>query len=80
MRTCDAVADYLTWCAVHGYAEGTLRARRYYLASFLTFLDERELFDVEQVTPSVLDSYQRHLYHQKKENGYPSRFAPRPNG
>ena len=40
----------------------------------LTFLDERELFDVDQVTPSVLDSYQRHLYHQKKENGLPLSF------
>jgi len=74
VRTRDAVADYLTWCAVHGYAEGTLRARRYYLASLLTFLDERELFDVDQVTPSVLDSYQRHLYHHKKENGVPLSF------
>jgi integrase/recombinase XerD len=74
MKTADAATDYLTWCAVHGYSEGTLRARRYYLASFLSFLDERELFDVESVTPSALDSYQRHLYHQKKTNGLPLSF------
>jgi integrase/recombinase XerD len=74
MKTTDAVADYLTWCGVHGYSKGTLRARRYYLASFLSFLDERELFDIESITASVLDSYQRHLYHQKKANGLPLSF------
>ncbi len=74
MKTTDAVANYLTWFEVHGYSKGTLRARRYYLASFLSFLDEREVFDVESISPSVLDSYQRHLYHQKKANGLPLSF------
>jgi integrase/recombinase XerD len=74
VKTSDAVTDFLTWCAVHGYSEGTLRARRYYLASFVAFLDSREMFDVASVTPSVLDSYQRHLYHQKKANGLPLSF------
>ena len=69
MKTSDAVTDFLTWCAVHGYSEGTLRARRYYLASFVTFCESRELYDVASISPSVLDSYQRHLYHQKKVNG-----------
>jgi integrase/recombinase XerD len=74
MKTSDAVADFLTWCAVHGYSKGTLRARHYYLASFVAFLDERELYDVTDVTPGVLDSYQRHLFHQKKANGEPLSF------
>ena len=74
MKLSHAVTDFLTWCAVHGYAEGTLRARRYYLASFVAFCDERELFDVATISPSALESYQRHLYHQKKENGLPLSF------
>ena len=74
MKTSDAVTDFLTWCAVHGYAEATLRARRYYLASFVEFCESRELFDVASVTASALDSYQRHLYHQKKANGLPLSF------
>jgi len=74
MKTSDAVADFLTWGAVHGYSKDTLRARHYYLSSFVAFLDERELRDVTDVTPSVLDSYQRHLYHQKKVNGEPLSF------
>ncbi len=74
MKTDQAVGDYLTSCAVHGYAQTTLRARRYYLASFTRFLDEREVTEVEHVTPSLLDSYQRHLYHAKKTNGLPLSF------
>lgn len=74
MKTSDAVTDFLTWCAVHGYSEGTLRARRYYLAAFVAFCESRELYDVASVTASVLDSYQRHLYHQKKANGLPLSF------
>jgi integrase/recombinase XerD len=74
MRVTDAVTDYLTWCGVHGYAEGTLRARRYYLASFVSFLDERDVLDVADVTATVLDSYQRHLYYQKKADGRPLSF------
>jgi integrase/recombinase XerD len=74
MKTSDAVTDFLTWCAVHGYSEGTLRARRYYLASFVVFCESRELYDVASISPSVLDSYQRHLYHQKKANGLPLSF------
>jgi integrase/recombinase XerD len=74
VKTVDAVTDFLTWCAVHGYSEGTLRARRYYLASFVAFLDSREVFDVASVSPRVLDSYQRHLFHQKKVNGLPLSF------
>jgi len=80
VKMTDAVTDYLSWCGVHGYSKATLRARRYYLASFLSFLDERELFDVESVTASVLDSYQRHLYTRRRQTVCRSRFARRPNG
>ena len=74
MKVADAVNDYLTWCGVHGYAPGTLRARHYYLASFVNFLDERDVADVSEVSATVLDSYQRHLYHHKKADGRPLSF------
>jgi integrase/recombinase XerD len=64
-----AVADYLVWLGVHGYSPGTIRARRYYLASLVTFLCERDVERPSQVTPSLLDSYQRHLFHHKKRDG-----------
>jgi len=37
MRLDDAVAEHVTWLAVHGYATGTLRPPRYYLASLVSF-------------------------------------------
>jgi integrase/recombinase XerD len=74
MRLDDAVAEHVTWLAVHGYATGTLRTRRYYLASLVSFLDGRDVTEVHNVTPSLLDSYQRHLFHQKKRDGSPLSF------
>lgn len=74
MRLDEAVAEHVTWLAVHGYATGTLRTRRYYLASLVSFLDGRDVTEVHNVTPSLLDSYQRHLFHQKKRDGSPLSF------
>jgi integrase/recombinase XerD len=70
----SAARDYLSHLSTHGYAEGTVRARRYYLAGLVAFLRERDLDDPRQVTPSVLDSYQRHLFHHKKRDGRPLSF------
>lgn len=70
----EAVADYLSWLATHGYADGTVRSRRYYLASLIEFLAQRDVHDVRHVTASLLDSYQRHLFHHKKADGSPLSF------
>jgi integrase/recombinase XerD len=63
------VNDYLAWLAAHGYSASTIRARKYYLAGFLTFLEMRDVQRPELVTPSLLESYQRHLFHHKKRDG-----------
>jgi integrase/recombinase XerD len=70
----DAVTDYLSWLASHGYAAGTVRSRHYYLASLTEFLAGRDAHDVGQVTASLLESYQRHLFHHKKVDGQPLSF------
>lgn len=64
-----SVSDYLLWLRTHGYAEATVRARRYYLAGLVAFLAQRDVDDPQLVTPSLLDSYQRHLFHHKKVDG-----------
>ena len=43
MKLDDAVREHLTWLAVHGYAAATLRVRRHYLASLVTFLESRDV-------------------------------------
>ncbi len=70
----STVRYYLTHLAAHGYSPATVRARKYYLAALVAFLAERDLVDPRQVTPSVLDSYQRHLFHHKKRDGLPLSF------
>jgi len=69
-----SVSDYLLWLRTHGYAEATVRARRYYLAGLVAFLAQRDVEDPQLVTPSLLDSYQRHLFHHRKVDGKPLSF------
>lgn len=65
----QATSDYLTHLAAHGYAATTVRGRRYHLDELTRFLEARDLIDPRQVTPSVLESYQRHLFHHQKRDG-----------
>jgi site-specific recombinase XerD len=64
-----ATTDYLTYLAAHGYATSTVRGRRYHLDELTRFLEARDVIDPRQVTPSVLESYQRHLFHHQKRDG-----------
>ncbi len=64
-----ATSEYLTDLAAHGYASTTTRGRRYHLDGLIRFLEARDLNDPRQVTPSVLESYQRHLFHHQKRDG-----------
>lgn len=71
---CDAVADHLVWLATHGYAETTVRTRRYELGYFCDFCSERDVTEVTGLTPTLIDSYQRHLFHLRKKDGQPLTF------
>ena len=70
----EAISDHLSWLASHGYARTTLAGRRHHLVAMAAFLAEREVIDPARVTPSLLDSYQRHLFHAKKRDGRPLSF------
>jgi integrase/recombinase XerD len=73
-RLDEVIDDYLLWLAAHGYAEGTLSNRRHHLRGLAAFLAEREVTEPALVTPTLLDSYQRHLFHHKKRDGSPLSF------
>ena len=68
-RQAVAIGDHLLWLGAHGYAEGTLSNRRHHLGALANFLAEREVTDPTLVTPTLLESYQRHLFHYKKRDG-----------
>ena len=64
-----SIADYLVDLSAHGYATSTVRGRRYHLDELSRFLEARDVTDARQVTPSALESFQRHLFHHKKHDG-----------
>ena len=64
-----AINDYLTYLASHGYATTSVRGRRYHLDDLARFLEARDVTDPRGITPSLLESYQRHLFHYQKADG-----------
>jgi integrase/recombinase XerD len=70
-----AVNEYMEWLYAHGYAESTVRARRYYLAGLVEFFTQREITELGLVTPNLLDAYQRHLFSHRKVDGRPLSFC-----
>lgn len=61
--------EYLSWMLVHGYSPATVNRRGQHLETYLFWCIERELNRPEQVSMSILERYQRHLYNRKKANG-----------
>ena len=70
----DAAEEYLAYLATHGYAATTLNARRYHLSGLISFIESRDVSKPADVTPALLDSFQRHLFHHRKHDGAPLSF------
>jgi integrase/recombinase XerD len=69
-----AIAQYLEWIAAHGFSEDTVNTRRAYLGYFHEWSKERGLEAPVEITRSVLERYQRWLYHYRKSSGEPLGF------
>ncbi len=63
--------EYLEYLRIRQAAESALVGRRRSVAGFLRWAEERDLRFAQQITRSILESYQRHLYHYRKKNGQP---------
>ena len=66
-----------------GFAESTLRVRRVHMEMFLTWCARNRINFPAQVTRTILENYQRHLFDYRKRDGQPlavasqhSRLAP----
>jgi integrase/recombinase XerD len=71
-RTLAVMVDaHLEDLRVHNRTPDAIESRRSELRPFLSWTDERSLHYPEQITRSILESYQRHLYHYRKKNGKP---------
>jgi len=67
----EEVEEYLQSLAVKNYSERTIGQRRDALKVFLIWAGERDLIKPTQITKPILESYQRHLWRWKKQNGKP---------
>jgi integrase/recombinase XerD len=62
----DYARRYLQSLAERGYSPDSVRSEAAHLRLFLRWADERGLERLDQVTVSVLERFQRHLYYHRK--------------
>ncbi len=66
---------HLEWLRVQNYSEYTVRNRRVHIGFFLDWCSGRGIQEPVEVTRTVLESYQRHVFHYRKKNGEPLGFT-----
>ena len=62
---------HLEWMGVTGYSVNTVKHRRMAIRRFIVWCDERGIADPREINKPVMDRYQRHLFHYRKEDGMP---------
>jgi integrase/recombinase XerD len=60
---------------VKNYSEYTVKNRRVHIGFFLDWAFERGITEPVEVTRTVLEAYQRHVFHYRKKNGEPLSFT-----
>jgi len=68
------IARFLDWLRAHNYSDATVHGREAYLALFCAWCEERGITRPSEITKPILERYQRHLFHYRKENGKPLSF------
>jgi len=66
---------YLQHLETRNYSLLTVSDRRLALITFLRWCQDRELYQPQEVTRTILESYQRAMYRHRKANGNPLGFA-----
>jgi integrase/recombinase XerD len=66
-----AIAEWLEWLEVHGYAPETVLDRSWNLANFVAWAALRGIVRPAEVTLPVLEAYQRHVAGRRKPDGMP---------
>lgn len=60
---------------VSNFSKQTIRDRKWHLSRFIAWAEQRGVVRPNEVTRPILQRYQRHLYHYRKENGQPLSFS-----
>ena len=66
---------YVESLGVRNYSPLTQKDRSASLVAFLKWCQERDLFEAQDVTRLILESYQRHMHRHRKKNGKPLGFS-----
>ena len=69
------LAKHLEDLQVRSYSEYTVKNRRVHIGFFLDWANERGITEPVEVTRTVLEAYQRHVFHYRKKNGEPLSFT-----
>jgi integrase/recombinase XerD len=69
-----ALQGFLEWMRMRNYSEQTVIHRERYLRDFIAWLEIRGVLRPSEVNRPILERYQRHLYHYRKQNGQPLSF------
>ena len=69
------VREYYLYLLEHNYAAATAEARLRHLLRFAEWCEGRGIEELHQITIPVIERFQRHLYHYRKENGEPLSFG-----
>ena len=62
---------YLIWMETHHFAAQTVQIRRRQLSRFLLWCDDRSVTQPCEVTPEMIERFQRHLFYYRKQDGQP---------
>jgi len=73
------LAQFLEWSAAVGYSPDTIRIRETTLGWFLAWCEDRSVLAPRDLTRTVIDRYQQHLYHHRKSNGEPLTYGSQVN-
>ena len=60
---------YFEWMLASAYSKHTVESRSRDLKDFLVWCETRSIMRPQEVTYQMLESYRRHLYHQRKSDG-----------
>ena len=62
---------YCEWMAVNNYSPQTIVQKREHLRYLASWCEVRDITRPEQLTRNLLERYQRHVHHYRKDNGKP---------
>lgn len=62
---------HLIWLETHHFSVRTGTVRRLQLSRFIEWCEDRSITKAREVTPEIIERYQRHLFYYRKKDGQP---------